>query len=160
MLFPPFGAHAKTSYSQNATVIGFFWVSCNETNFPLHVSLPVRLSSTASSVLAGELNIRVTNSVVSRKRIGATECLLLGTQVAVHLLLLGVVNGILVPGQIVGPREDGIARLASAWVDAVTAMGSGLAVEQARGHPHVIVVWSSSTGKSVRLSVAFTLVLL
>lgn len=121
---------------------------------------PFRLSSTASSVLAGELNIRVTNSVVSRKRISATECLLLGTQVAVHLLLLGIVNGILVPGQVVGPREDGIAGLASAWVDAVTAMGSGLAVEQARGHTHVIVVWPSSTGKSVRLSVAFTLVLL
>lgn len=111
-------------------------------------------------MLAGELNIRVTNSVVSRKRISATERLLLGTQVAVHLLLLGVVDGILVPGQIVGPREDGIAGLASAWVDAVTAMGSGLAVEQARGHPHVIVVWPSSTGKSVRLPVTLTLVLL
>jgi len=95
------------------------------------ISLPNRLSSTASSVLARELNIRVTNSVVSRKRISATKRLLLRTQIAVHLLLLGVVDRILVSCQVVRPREDGIARLARAWVDAVTTVRSGLAVKQA-----------------------------
>jgi len=117
------------------------------------------LSPTASSVLARELNIRVTDSVVSGQCIGATECLLFGTQIAVHLLLLGVVDGILVPCQVVRPRKDGIARLARAWVDAVTAVGSGLAVEQVRSHTDVVVVWPR-TCKSVRLPVALTLVLL
>lgn len=133
------------------------WLQRNK--LPVAFLCPVKLSSTASSVLARELNIRVTDSVVSRQRIGATKCLLFCTQIAVHLLLLSVVDRILVPCQVVRTREDGIARLARAWVDAVTAVGSGLAVEQARGHTHVVVVWPS-TCKSVRLPVALTLVLL
>lgn len=122
------------------------------------------LSSTASSVLARELNIRVADSVVSRQCISTAKGLFLRTQVAVHLLLLGVVDRILVPCQVVRSREDGVAGLASARIDAIAAVRSGLAVEQAGSHADVVVVLLllllTSTSQCVRLPVTLALVLL
>ncbi|KAK1472790.1 hypothetical protein CTAM01_16286 [Colletotrichum tamarilloi] len=47
-----------------------------------------------ASVLAWEFNIRMTDSVVSRERIGTTKRLLLGAKIAAHLLLPRIVNAV------------------------------------------------------------------
>lgn len=105
--------------------------------------------------------------VVSRQCIGTAKGLLLRTQVAVHFLLLGVVDRVLMPGQVVRSREDGVAGLAGAGVDAIAAVRSGLAVEQAGSHAAVVVVLLlllllllTSTAQGVRLPVTLALVLL
>jgi len=41
-----------------------------------------------------------------------------------------VVDGVLVPGEVVRPGEDGIARLASARIDSIASMGSSLRIAQ------------------------------
>jgi len=92
---------------------------------------------------------------MSRQSIGSAESLFLGAQVASDLQLAGVVDGVLVPRQVVWPREDGAAWLASAGVDSVTTMRSGLGVEQIRSHAQI-----STTADALRLPVAFSLVFL
>jgi len=49
---------------------------------------------------------------------------------ATDLHFATVVDRVLVPGEIVRPGEDGVARLASARVDPVASMGSSLRVAQ------------------------------
>jgi len=56
------------------------------------------------------------------------ECLFLGAQRTVHLLLPGIVDGVLVPGQIVRSREDGVARLARRGVDSLALVWPRLRV--------------------------------
>jgi len=63
--------------------------------------------------------IRVHHSQMSGEGIVPAERLLLGAQRTVHFLLAGIVDRVLVPGQIVRSREDGVARLARRWVDAL-----------------------------------------
>lgn len=114
-------------------------------------------------MLAREFNVGVAHPVVPRQCISTAERLLLCTQVAVHFLLFGVVDRVLMPGQVVRPREDGVARLAGAGVDAIAAVRSGLAVEQAGSHAAVVVVLLlllTSTAQGVRLPVTLALVLL
>lgn len=65
---------------------------------------------------------------VSGESVVAREALLLGADVAVYLLLAGVVDRILVSCKIVGSREDRVARLACGRVGAVAAVRSGLGV--------------------------------
>jgi hypothetical protein len=60
------------------------------------------------------------NTQVSCQCVVPAECLLLGAQRTMHLLLPGIVDGILVPGQIVRPREDRVARLARRGIDSLT----------------------------------------
>lgn len=57
---------------------------------------------TPLAVLPREFQIWVADAVVPGKRVGAAERLLLGTHIAADLLLPCVVDGILVPCQIVG----------------------------------------------------------
>jgi hypothetical protein len=67
--------------------------------------------------------------VVSSQGIRPAESLLLRAKVAANLLLSGIVDGVLVPGKIVGPREYCIAGLSSARVDSVATMWTCLAIQ-------------------------------
>jgi hypothetical protein len=88
-------------------------------NFEAEQSSPgVRsLVRPASLVLIHVLGMNHTQ--MSCQCIVSAERLLLGAQRTVHLLLPGIVDGVLVPGQIVRSREDGVARLARRWVDSL-----------------------------------------
>jgi hypothetical protein len=63
--------------------------------------------------------LRVDYAQVPSKSVVPAESLLFGADGTVHLLLTGVVYRILVPGQIVRPRKDGITRLSSRGVDSL-----------------------------------------
>jgi len=72
--------------------------------------------------------IRVDDTQMAGEGVVPAERLLLGAQRTVHLLLAGIVDRVLVPGQIVRPREDGVARLARRWVDALALVWPRLRV--------------------------------
>ena len=59
------------------------------------------------------------NTQMSCQCVIPAECLLLGAQRTVHFLLPGVMDRVLVPGQIVRSREDRVARLARRGVDSL-----------------------------------------
>jgi len=63
--------------------------------------------------------IRVNDSEMSGERVVPAERLFLGAQRTVHFLLPGVVDRVLVPGQVVRAREDGVARFARRRVDSL-----------------------------------------
>jgi hypothetical protein len=71
---------------------------------------------------------------VARECVVARKRLFLDAQCAAHLLLARVVDRVLVPGQVVGPREDGVAGLAGRGVDALALVRPRLRVpfEQSR----------------------------
>lgn len=110
-------------------------------------------------MLSRELQIRVTDAVMPGKRIRAAKRLLLGTNVATDLLFAPIVNRILVSCQVVGPREDGVARLASAGVDAFAFVRPSLRIEEvARCCGRNL--WPAQTSQTMRLSMTLALVLL
>jgi len=86
------------------------------------------MRSAPTPMLAWKVNVRVTDTEVPGQRIVAAEGLLLGAQVAAHLLLARVVDRVFVAREIVGPREDGIAGLASRRVYTLTAMRTCLRI--------------------------------
>ena len=67
--------------------------------------------------------------VVSGQGISPAEGLLLSAKVAADLLLSGIVDGVLMSGKIVGPREHCIAGFSGARVDSVATMWTCLAVQ-------------------------------
>lgn len=89
------------------------------------------IPSTAS-LLAGPIHFGVHHSHVSGQCIIATEGLLFGAKMTPHLLLAGVVDGILVAGQIVGPGENRVARLASRWIDPFALVRASLRIAKRR----------------------------
>jgi hypothetical protein len=115
--------------------------------------------SSASAVLAREVDIRVADTVVARQCIRPAKRLLFCAEVAAHLLLPRIVYGILVPGQIVRPGEDCVARLARARVDAFTFVWACLGIQECRRHASSWV-WFARRTQAVSLSVTLTLVLL
>jgi len=62
--------------------------------------------------------------IIPRKR------LLLGAQVTADLDLASVVDRVFVSGEIVGAREDGVARLAGAGIDALAFVRTRLRVAE------------------------------
>lgn len=81
----------------------------------------------------GEIHmVWVAHAEVPCKGVVPTERLLLRAQVTAHLLLARVVDGVLVPCEVVRPREDGVARLPSRGVDALALVGSFLGVAERR----------------------------
>jgi hypothetical protein len=58
------------------------------------------------------------NLFVTSESILATEGLVVSANLAAHLLARSIMYGVLVTCQVVGPREDGVARLARGRVDA------------------------------------------
>lgn len=108
------------------------------------------------AVLAGEFQVRVADTVVSGKRIGAAECLLLGAHIAPDLFLPCIVDGTLVSGQIVGSRENRVARLASARVDALAFVRSCLRVQQGAWYR----LWPARTLQTTGLAMTVAFVFL
>ena len=86
--------------------------------------------------------IRVHDSQMSGESIVPAERLLLGAQRTVHLLLAAVVDGVLVPGQIVRPREDGVARFARRWVDALALCQVSTGDSYSQGSCCTYLVWA------------------
>jgi hypothetical protein len=86
-------------------------------------------SAGTSSMLARKLHVRMAYPVMSGECVCTAECLLLSAEIASHLLLAGIVDGVLVASKVVWSGENRTARLASAWVDSITAMGTSLAVQ-------------------------------
>lgn len=75
---------------------------------------------------------RVHDSQMSREGVISAKSLLLSTQRTVHLELPGVVNGVLVPREIVRPGEDCVARLSGGRIDPLTFVGTRLRVSLGR----------------------------
>lgn len=78
--------------------------------------------------LSGEINFRVHDPHVPRQRVVSRKRLLLGAQVTADFLLARIVYRVLVPGEVVRPREDGVARFARRRIDALAFVWSRLAV--------------------------------
>jgi len=93
-------------------------------------NVPVASLGVLPFLLADPVDIWVDHAHVSGQRIIAGKGLFLGTQMATDLHFSCIVNGVLMSREIVGPGEDGVARLASAGVDPVAPMRSGLGVAQ------------------------------
>lgn len=83
---------------------------------------------TSFSVLAREINLRMNHAHMSGQGIVATERLLLYTQCATHFLLSHIVYGVLVPGEVIWPGENGIAGLPGCRIDTLTSVRTGLRV--------------------------------
>lgn len=94
--------------------------------------------------------------VVSCECVCTAKRLLLIAEIAPYLLFACVVDRVLVPREIVGPRENSVTRLASTRVDAVAFVRTSLAAEETRRHAHILY----SRGCRMGLSVSFPLVLL
>lgn len=62
----------------------------------------------------------MTHAEMSGQGIVATERFLFVADVAADLLLTGVMDGVLVPCEVIWPAEDGVARLSGRRIDALT----------------------------------------
>lgn len=82
--------------------------------------------TSAATMLAGEVDIRMDDAHMPCQCIVARERLVLYTECAADLLLPGVVDRVLMPGEVVGPGEDGVARLAGRRIDPFTLVRAGL----------------------------------
>jgi hypothetical protein len=89
------------------------------------------LVATASPMPAGKLDLRMAHTIVPRESIGATKCLLVGAEITTHLLLPCIVYRVLVTSEVVGSREDSIARFPGARIDAITPVWPSLTVQKA-----------------------------
>jgi hypothetical protein len=83
---------------------------------------------TSSPILAREIDLWVYHTHVSSQGIVATESLLLHTQCATDFLLSHVVYGVLVPGEVIWPRENCIAGFPCCRIDALTLVRASLRV--------------------------------
>jgi len=92
-----------------------------------------RLVIAPAAVLAGEIDFRMHDAHVSGERVIPGEGLVLDTKRTANLLLAGIVNGVFMTGQVVRSRENGVARLSSCWIDALTFVGTGLGVARKEG---------------------------
>jgi hypothetical protein len=111
----------------------------------------------ASPVLPWKLHIRMANSEMPRKSIGAAERLLFRTEFAAHLLLASIVDCVLVPREVVWSRENCVARLACAWIDSVAPVRTCLCHSTCSSQASIC---AAGAGESLRLSMTLSLVLL
>ena len=109
-------------------------------------------------MLSREFNIRVTHAVVPSECVRPAERLLIGTELAPDFLLASIVDGVFVPGKVVGSREERVTGLSGARVDAVAPVRTGLRVNQRRFRARDL--WTSLTAEPMALPVAFPLMLL
>jgi len=90
---------------------------------------PILISGTSpSAVLPREVNFGVHDAHVPRERVAARKGFFLLAERAARLLLADVVDRVLVPREIVRPREDGVARLSRSWIDALALVRPRLRV--------------------------------
>lgn len=87
--------------------------------------------------------------------VSAAERFLNRAKIALDFVLSLIVDSVLVPGQIVGARKNGVARLASARVDAIATVRTSLTVQY--GRCEAVFWW---TTEILRLAVSFALVFL
>lgn len=113
----------------------------------------------APPVLARQLDIRVADAVMSRKRIGPAKRLLFRTEITPDLLLPRIVDGIFVPSKIVRAGKDRVAWLSRAGVDPVAAVGAGLRVGDGLARRRRLF-GSPTTARALGLPVTFPLVFL
>jgi len=85
-------------------------------------------SKVPSAPLALKVNFRVNDSHMSRQSIVTTERLLFATVLASNLLLSAVVNGVLVPSEVIWSTEYGSAWLACTRVDAIALVWASLRI--------------------------------
>jgi len=92
------------------------------------------IGTTPAPVLAREVHLRMHDTHVSRQSIVAREGLLLYAERAANFLFAGIVNGVLVTGEIIRTREDRITRLAGCRVDTLTLVRPrlGVAIQHSR----------------------------
>jgi len=117
------------------------------------------LVTSASPVLSWKLDIRVTHAVVPSKGIGSTEGLLVGAQIAAHLLLPGIVDSVLVTCEVVWSGKHSVARLACARVDALTLVWPCLTVD-IRCHAISDRFWPPKPRKPLYMSMTVPLMFL
>lgn len=82
--------------------------------------------------LARPVHVRMHNSHVPGQGIVPGKGLLLGTEVAAHFLLPGVVDRVFVTGEVIRSREDRVARLAGGWISPVALVGSSLRISETK----------------------------
>lgn len=82
----------------------------------------------ASAVLSGEVDFRMNNPHMPGEGVVPRERLLFYTQRTAHFLLARIVNCVLVSGEVVWPREDGVAGLACRGVDSLALVRPRLRV--------------------------------
>lgn len=116
-------------------------------------------------MLAREVDVRMAHAVVPCERVRPAERLVLGAQVASDFLLARVVDRVLVPRQVVRPREDRVTRLARARVDPVAPMRACLRVEEDTCRPceaylRSVRCCAGGAVRAVRRAMPFALVLL
>ncbi len=80
----------------------------------------------SSSVLARKINLWMYHAHMSGQGIVATECFLLYTKRAPHFLLSHIVYGVLVPGEVIRPGENGIAGFPCCRIDTLTLVRTAL----------------------------------
>ena len=100
------------------------------------------------------------DAVVSGEGVGTAERLVLGTQAAAYPLLARVVDRVLVAREVVWPREARATRLAGVRVQAIAAVRTCLAVDDAVARRHAGDAFCPPCPVALRLSVPFALVLL
>lgn len=85
-------------------------------------------------MFSGEVDFGVHNTHVSREGVIAGKSLFLNAERTADLLFPGIVDGILVPGEVIGTREDRIAWLAGCGIDPLTFVRArlGVAFEELR----------------------------
>ena len=93
--------------------------------------LPSNLSALppTSALLAREFATWVADAVMPSECVRPAERLYVGAEMTPVLSLACIVNCILVACKIVGPREDGVARIPGAWVNTVAQVWSCLAIQ-------------------------------
>lgn len=79
-------------------------------------------------MLAWEVDLWVYYAHVPGKRIIARERLLLDAESTPDFLLANIVNGVLMPREVIRPREDSIAGFASRRIDALALVRARLRV--------------------------------
>jgi hypothetical protein len=76
------------------------------------------ISIASLSAILSYVNFWMLNAQVPRECISARNGVFF-VEIVVSLLLVRVVDRVLVPSEIIRPREDGVARLSRPWIDAL-----------------------------------------
>lgn len=92
----------------------------------LTTSIETSVMSTTPPPLRHINMLRMDHAQMTSQSVIPAECLLLGTQVTMNFLLARIVDGVLVPREIVWPREDGVAGLSCRWIDSLALVGARL----------------------------------
>lgn len=91
-----------------------------------------RESLSLAPLLPRPIHFRMHHSHVSRKRIVARKGLFFRAQMTPHFLLARIVDRVLMPCQIIRPREDRVAWFARRRIDSLALVGASLRIAQSQ----------------------------